>query len=140
MTTSVPLTVGRVPSSPSVLVGTMALALVSLGGAWLSVDGGLSDDVWQAMGPRGRLSIPVPMMLAQLVAATVAAGRRPRPALVAAVLLAVVEPVCIVSGLFDGGYTDPDRTTPQIAYQVFFVGMIALVGVLAARRVVALRR
>jgi hypothetical protein len=130
----------RIRPDRSVLVGSVALALASLGGAWLSVAGDLSDTAWQAMGPKGRLSIPVPMMLAQLVAAMVAAGRRPRPAVIAAALLAVVEPICIVSGLFDGGYTDPDRSALQIAYQVFFVGMIALVGVLAVRRFVTLRR
>ena len=70
----------------------------------MSVTGGLSATVLDAMGPSARLSIPVPMMLAQLLVAAVASGSRRRPALVAAVLLAIVEPVCIVSGFFDGGY------------------------------------
>src|SRR5689334_21764202 len=66
-----------------VLVGVLGLAVLSLVGAWISVAGGLSDDVWEAMGPTGRLSIPIPMMVAQVVVAWVASGTRRRPALLA---------------------------------------------------------
>jgi peptidoglycan/LPS O-acetylase OafA/YrhL len=124
----------------SVLVATVALAAVSVGGAFVSVAGGLADTVVDAMGPTGRLSIPVPMMLAQLVAALVASGRRRRPALIASALLAVVAPVCIVSGFFDGGYSDPVRTGAHTAYQMVLVATIAVVGVLAARRFLSVRR
>ncbi|WP_404386490.1 hypothetical protein LL946_07930 [Knoellia locipacati] len=116
------------------LVATVVLAAVSVGGAVVSVTGGLAETLFDAMGPTGRLSIPVPMMLAQLVAAWVASGRRRRPALVASALLALVEPVCIVSGFFDGGYSDPARTGAHTAYQVLLVSMLAVVGILAARR------
>ena len=92
------------------------------------------------MGPTGRLSIPIPMMLAQLTAGWLAAGRRRRPALVASALLALVEPICIVSGFFDGGYSDPERSPLHVAYQLVFIATIAVVGVLAALRFVSLLR
>ena len=123
-----------VPSDRRVLVATVVLAAVSVGGAFVSVAGGLADTLLDAMGPTGRLSIPVPMMLGQLIAAWFASGRRRRPTLVASALLAVIEPVCIASGFFDGGYSDPARTGAHTAYQGLLVATIAVVGVLAARR------
>ena len=124
----------------SVLLVVAVLAAVSVGGAFVSVAGGLADTVLDAMGPTGRLSIPVPMMVGQLVAAWVASGHRRRPALVASALLAVVAPICVVSGFFDGGYTDPARTGAHTAYQGLLVGMLTVVGVVAARGAVRLRR
>src|SRR6476620_4274505 len=91
----------------SVLHGTVVLAALSVGGAVIAVATGLSADLWEALGPTGRLSIPIPMMLAQLVVAWLASGTRRRPAIVASALLALVEPVCILSGFSDGGYSDP---------------------------------
>jgi hypothetical protein len=49
-------------------------------------------------------------------------------------LLALVEPICIMSGFYDGGYSDPDRSALHVAYQVLFIAAIAVVGVLAALR------
>ncbi|KGN41195.1 hypothetical protein [Knoellia aerolata] len=136
------MTLAPSPIAPDrrVLLAVAVLAAVSLGGAFVSVTGGLADTVLDAMGPTGRLSIPVPMMLAQLVAAAVASGRRRRPALVASALLALVAPVCIVSGFFDGGYSDPARTGAHTAYQGLLVAMIAVVGGVAARRFFRLRQ
>jgi peptidoglycan/LPS O-acetylase OafA/YrhL len=122
------------PRDRRVFVGAVVLAVLSVVGAIISVAGGLSSTIWEAMGPTGRLSIPIPMMLAQLAAAWIAAGSRWRPALVASALLALVEPICIVSGFYDGGYSDPDRSSLHVAYQVLFVAAIAVVGVLAALR------
>src|SRR5690348_4384866 len=110
-----------VPRDRRVLVGVGVLAGLSVVGAVVSVLGGLSDTVWEAMGPTGRLSIPVPMMLAQLLAAWIAGGRRRWPAVVASALLALVEPICILSGFYDGGYSDPDRSAFEVAYQVVFI-------------------
>ena len=52
----------------------------------------------------------------------------------ASALLALVEPICIVSGFCDGGYSDPDRSPLHVAYQLLFVATIAVVGVLAGLR------
>jgi hypothetical protein len=123
-----------------VFAGVVVLAALSVGGAIISVAGGLSSTIWEAMGPTGRLSIPIPMMLAQLAAAWLAAGSRRRPALVASALLALVEPICIMSGFYDGGYSDPDRSPLEIAYQILFIAAIAVVGVLAALRFRSLLR
>ena len=129
-----------VPRDRRVFVGVVVLATLSVGGAMISVAGGLSSSVWEAMGPTGRLSIPIPMMLAQLAAAWLAAGPRRRPALLASALLVVVEPICIMSGFYDGGYSDPDRSPLHVAYQLLFVATIAVVGVLAALRFGSLLR
>ncbi|CAN7243127.1 hypothetical protein [Knoellia sp. LjRoot47] len=128
-----------VTTDRGVQVAVTVLAAVSVGGAFVSVAGGLADSLLDAMGPTGRLSIPIPMMLGQLVAAWVASGPRRRPALVASALLALVAPVCVVSGFFDGGYSDPARTGAHTAYQGLLVGMLAVVGVLAARQFSRLR-
>jgi hypothetical protein len=123
-----------------VFAGVVVLAALSVGGAFISVASGLSSTFWEAMGPTGRLSIPIPMMLAQLTAAWVAGGRRRVPALVTSALLALVEPICIVSGFYDGGYSDPDRSTLEVGYQLVFIAAIAVVGVLAALRFGSLLR
>jgi peptidoglycan/LPS O-acetylase OafA/YrhL len=128
------------PRDRRVFVGVAVLAVLSVGGAIISVAGGLNSTIWEAMGQSGRLSIPIPMMLAQLAAAWLAAGSRRRPALVASALLALVEPICIISGFYDGGYTDPGRSPLQVAYQVLFVAVIGGVGVLAALRFISLLR
>lgn len=128
------------PRDRRVFISTVVLAVLSVGGAIISVAGGLSSTLWEAMGQTGRLSIPIPMMLAQLAAGWLASGARRRPALVASALLALVEPVCIVSGFFDGGYSDPARSSLHVAYQLLFVAGIAAVGVLAALRFVSLLR
>ena len=129
-----------IPRDQRLFVGAVMLAVLSVGGAIISVAGGLSSTIWEAMGPTGRLSIPIPMMLAQLAAAWLAAGSRRRPALVASALLALVEPICVVSGFFDGGYSDPARSALHVGYQLLFVAAIGVVGVLAAVRFVSLLR
>jgi zinc transporter ZupT len=139
-TGSAPTESRTVPTQRTLFVAVLAVALLSLGGAVIAVTTGLSPTVWDAMGPTGRLSIPIPMMFAQLVVAWFASGRRRRTALVCSALLAVVEPVCIVSGFFDGGYADPSRTAGHVAYQLVFVAALLAVTVLALRRFVQLRR
>ena len=129
-----------IPRDRRVFIGVVVLAALSVGGAIISVAGGLSSTIWEAMGPTGRLSIPIPMMLAQLAAAWLAAGSRRWLALLASALLALVEPICVMSGFYDGGYSDPDRSPLHVAYQILFVAAIAVVGVLAALRFSSLLR
>lgn len=133
-------TLTAAPRDRRVFAGVVVLAALSVGGAIISVVGGLSSSIWEAMGPTGRLSIPIPMMLAQLVAAWLAAGQRRRPALLASALLAMVEPICIASGFYDGGYSDPGRSPLHVTYQALFVAAIAVVGVLATMRFSSLLR
>jgi hypothetical protein len=86
----------------------------------------------EAMGPDGRLSIPLPMMVVQ-VALAFAAGSRRRPvALIGSGLLAAALLAGVISGFFDGGYADDRLTAFERAYQVTFVGAFAVVGVVAA--------
>jgi hypothetical protein len=86
------------------------------------------------MGPDGRLSIPLPMMVVQ-VALAFAAGSRRRPvALIGSGLLAAALLAGVISGFFDGGYADDRLTAFERVYQVTFVGALAVVGVISARR------
>ena len=123
-----------VAPSRAVLYGLLTVAVLSVCGAVISVAGDLSPSLLDAMGPDGRLSIPLPMMAAQ-VALAVAAGSRRRPvALIGSGLLAVALLAGVVSGFFDGGYADDRLTAFERAYQVMFVGALAVVGVVAATR------
>lgn len=45
-----------------------------------------------------------------------------------------------MSGFYDGGYSDPDRSPLHVAYQFLFIAAIAVAGVLAALRFVSLLR
>jgi hypothetical protein len=115
-------------------VAVVTLTALSLLGAVVAVTGDLSPDYATALGPEGRLSIPWPMSVAQLVMAAAATSRRRPVALAGSGLLAVALLLGVVSGFFDGGYGDDALTGPQRAYQVAFVLALALVGALAALR------
>jgi peptidoglycan/LPS O-acetylase OafA/YrhL len=115
-------------------VAVLALTTLSLLGAVVSVRGDLSADYGSALGPDGRLSIPLPMSVAQLVLAVAAASRRRPVALAASGLVAVALLLGVVSGFFDGGYGDDALTGPQRTFQVGFVIALTVVGVLAALR------
>jgi peptidoglycan/LPS O-acetylase OafA/YrhL len=126
--------VTTVAPSRAVLYSLLAVAALSVVGAVVSVAGELSPSLLDAMGPDGRLSIPLPMMVAQ-VALAFAAGSRRRPvALIGSGLLAAALLAGVVSGFFDGGYADDRLTGFERTYQVTFVGALAVVGVIAARR------
>jgi len=115
-------------------VAVTALTLASLLGAVVAVTGDLSPGYAAALGPDGRLSIPWPMSVAQLLLAGAAASRRRPVALAGSGLLAVTLLLGVVSGFFDGGYGDDALTGAQRAYQVAFVLGLAVVGLLAALR------
>ena len=129
-----------VAPSRSVLYSILAVAALSVCGAVISVAGDLSPSLLDAMGPDGRLSIPLPMMLAQVVLAFAAGSTRRPVALIGSGLLAAALFAGVISGFFDGGYADDRLTTFERAYQVTFVAALAVVGFMAARRFWQVRR
>jgi hypothetical protein len=127
-------------ASRTALYGVAALTAVSLGGAAVSVSGGLSHDVLDALGPQARLSVPLPMMAFLILTASAAASRRRRVALAGSALTGVATLVALVSGFFDGGYADPRLDTGQRAYQLLLVATLGLVAALAITRFVRVWR
>ena len=126
--------VTTVAPSRSVLYSLLAVAALSVCGAVISVAGELSPSLLDAMGPDGRLSIPLPMMVAKVLLA-IAAGSTRRPvALIGSGLLAAALLAGVISGFFDGGYADDRLTAFERAYQVTFIGALAVVAVVAAAR------
>jgi hypothetical protein len=123
-----------VEPSRSVLYGVLALAAISVVGGVISVAGDLSPNLLDALGPDGHLSIPLPMVAAQVVLAIAACSRRRWLALTGSGLLAAALFVCIISGFFDGGYADDRFGALERAYQLFLIAALATVGVLAAVR------
>jgi hypothetical protein len=123
-----------VPPSRAVLYSLLVVAALSVCGAVISVGGDLSPSLLDAMGPDGRLSIPLPMMVVQVVLAIAAGSTRRLVALIGSGLLAAALLAGVISGFFDGGYADDRLTTFERAYQVTFIGALVVVGVVAARR------
>ena len=120
--------------SRTVFYGVLALVAISVVGAVISVTGDLSPDMFDAMGPEGRLSIPLPMIAAQISLGYAAGSCNRRVALIGSGLLAVALLASVVSGFFDGGYADDRFTAFERAYQLFLVAALTTVGVLAAAR------
>ena len=121
-------------TASAVLYGLLAVAALSVCGAVISVASDLSPNVLDAMGPDGRLSIPLPMMVAQVALALAAGSRRRRVALIGSGLLAAALLAGVISGFFDGGYADDRLTAFERAYQGTFVSALAVVGGIAAWR------
>ncbi len=126
--------------SRSVLYGVLVLVVLSLVGAAVSVASDLSPDLWDALGPTGRLSIPWPMMLAQVVMAVLAGSTRRPLALLGSGFVTLALLAGAVSGFFDGGYAEDRFTTFERIYQLGFVVAIVVVGVIAATRFVRVLR
>jgi hypothetical protein len=118
----------------SVPVAVLATTAVSLVGAAVSVAGDLSPTYLAALGPDGHLSVPLPMTAFQVVTALLAASAHRRRALVGSGLLTVAVSVALVSGLFDGGYSDERLDAGQRTVQVVLVLGLASVAGLAGRR------
>ncbi|MFL6153562.1 MAG: hypothetical protein ACJ72B_14380 [Ornithinibacter sp.] len=131
-----PVAAAAVPRDNRLLAAVIALTAVSLAGSLLSVVSGLSADWWQAVGPTGRLSVPLPMNAALIVLALAAASRRRRLALTAATVLALACSAAVVSGLFDGGYAaalTPVQRLTQVAL-VLGLTVVTVLAVLRARQ------
>ena len=127
-------------SGRRLLVATVILVLVDVIGGILAV----SSDVntWgEAWGSEALLAAPLPMMVAQLVLAWLAARNvRPPIGLVAAIVLALACLVSAVSGFFDGGLANEELSRGLVAWQVFLLTVTAIVGLLAVSRALHLRR
>jgi hypothetical protein len=134
-----PGTAVAVPRDSRLVPAVVGVTVVSLTGSVLAVASGLSADWWQAVGPTGRLSVPLPMNAALIVLGLVAAGRRRRLALAAASLLAAACTTAVVSGFFDGGFAAALSPVERLA-QVALVLGLAVVAVLAGNRAVGLVR
>jgi len=130
----------RLASDRSVLVAVLATTAVSLVGAAVSVAGDLSPTYLDALGPDGHLSVPLPMTVFQVVMALLAGTPHRRRALAGSGLLAVAVTVALVSGLFDGGYTDDRLDAGQRVVQVLLVLGLVAVAALAGRRLVQVLR
>lgn len=131
---------GSVTPSRTLLHGVLALAAISTAGAAISVAGDLSPTWAEAYGSHGRLSIPWPMMLAQVVVATVSTGRRRLPVMLSSGLVAVALLLGVVSGFFDGGYADGRMDAFERTYQLLLITGLVVVGVVAVRRLVTAYR
>ena len=123
-----------------VLLGTAALIVIDIIGGVLAVSSGVNT--WgEAWGSQALLAAPLPMMVAQLVLAWLAARNvRPLVGLIAAALLGVACLVSVVSGFFDGGLANDELSGGLVAWQVFLLTATAVVGLLAIRRARELRR
>lgn len=123
-----------VEPSRTVLYGVLMLAAISAAGAVISVAADLNPSLLDAMGPEARLAIPLPMIVAQVVLAVAAGSGRRRLALIGSGLLAAALFVSVISGFFDGGYSDDRLTAIQRGYQLILVAEVTVVGVVAAAR------
>ena len=127
-------------SGRTILLATVVLIAIDVVGGVLAVSSGVNT--WgEAWGSRALLAAPLPMMVAQLVLAWLAARNvRPPVGLVAAIVLALACLVSAISGFFDGGLANDELSGGLVAWQVFLLTATAVVGVLAILRARELRR
>jgi hypothetical protein len=121
-------------SSRALLYSVGLLFGLSLGGAEISVRNGLSATHLQAVGSKGYLSVPLPMTAFLVLTAAGAGSRRRAVALPASGLLGLAVTLAVVSGFFDGGYSDPRLGRLQRSYQMLLVGNLCVVGILSVDR------
>ena len=116
-----------------------ALVVTDLVGGLLAV--AAEVNTWaEAWWTEALLAAPVPMIVVQVVLALAAVTSARWFAALAAGLLALACLVSVVSGFFDGGLGNDALTPALSAYQVFLLVVTAVVGVLAARRMVEILR
>lgn len=118
----------------TVVAAVLGVTAVSLVGAAVSVASDLNPTYVDALGPDGHLSVPLPMTAFQVVTAVLAGLPHRRRALWGSGLLAAAVTVALVSGAFDGGYTDERLSGGQRVVQGVLVLGLATVAVLAGRR------
>src|SRR5688500_476529 len=116
------------------LVATVILVAVDVIGGILAVSADVNT--WgEAWGSKALLAAPLPMMVAQLILAWLAARNvRPPIGVVAAIVLALACLVSAVSGFFDGGLANEELSGGLVAWQVFLLTVTAVVGLLAVGR------
>jgi hypothetical protein len=122
------------------LVVAMCVLLVTdLVGGLIAVAAGVNT--WaEAWWSEALLAAPLPMIALQVLLTARAVLATGWSAVAAAVLLALACLVSVVSGFFDGGLGNDALTPALSAYQVFLIVVTAVVGGLAARRAVEIRR
>ncbi len=127
-------------SGQRLLLATVVLIAIDVVGGILAVSSGVNT--WgEAWGSRALLAAPLPMMVAQLVLAWLAARNvRPPVGLVAAIVLALACLISAVSGFFDGGLANDELSGGLVAWQVFLLTATAVVGVLAILRAREIRQ
>jgi hypothetical protein len=122
------------------LLATVALIGADVIGVFIAV----SSDIT----PRGKVwgfdivgFVPLPMVLAELVLAWLAARNvRPPIGRIAAVLLSVICLVSVLAALFDGDMKNESMTNGSFWWGVVLILLTALVGLLAVVRARDLRR
>lgn len=116
------------------LYAVLVVSGVSLVGAAISVRTGLNPTYRDAVGPHGYLSVPLPMMVFQLLTALAAGSPRRAVALLGSGMLGLAVTLALVSGFFDGGYADERLDWAQRCYQMVLAVSLCVVAVLAAAR------
>ena len=122
------------------LLAAVALFIADLIGVVLAVSSGATegDKAWgfDILG-----YVPLPMAIAQLVLAWLAA-RNVRPPLgrVAAILLSLICLVSVLAGLFDGDITNDALSAGLVVWGGVLIVLTAVVGILAVSRARQLRR
>ena len=132
-------------SGRRLVVATLVLVVCDVIGGFLAVASGVNT--WgEAWGFNTKFTVPLPVGLAQLLLAWLAARNvRPPVGLVAAVLLSVFCLISLLFGLFDGDLTDEVASSVGpwgVVWGVVLLSVTAVVGLLAvarARRLYQLR-
>lgn len=129
-----------VAPSRTALYAVLVVTAVSLVGAAVSVGSDLNPTYLDALGPEGFLSVPLPMTAFQLLAAAAAGSQRRTLALVGSGVLSLAVTLAVVSGFFDGGYTDDRLGAGLRVYQMALVLGLCSVAVVGALRFVEVLR
>src|SRR3954471_12868385 len=136
-------TMPSVASGRALLLSMLVLLVCDVIGGFLALATGA--DSWdEAWGFNTRSTVPLPVGVAQLVLAWLAARNvRPPVGLIAAVVLSVFCLISVLAGLFDGDLTDTVASAAGawgVVWGIVLLAVTAVVGLLAAARARQLRR